>query len=338
MEGTIRTVLGVGKREFGEDFRLYVTAYAPFFNAKTDQCSEVTWSVWKGYPKWIAPQGNITKELRRQANAMSDELNSVIETAVANQADFGNVEFVDWAEGKTLDGRRYCELGVKEPAQRAETWFFQDETVTDSVEDDAAYRDLVAKTWDPNVSDFKQFEAKHNGTRPPMPPGVNSAWEMWAAVAKNVNDSDVDLEGLQRRFRVFHPKVVLHSHIKDVILDRLNNATSAPVATTTKPGQTPLTPLPQDECKVQYKFFWDSFNITGIDFDSNKFDGGDGLKKQISGCGALTHWKFTSDINDPAYKWDATGRLPIGVQGCVERAITSAGGPTADQCGGCDGC
>lgn len=201
---------------------------------------------------------------------------------------------------------------------------------------EGASLDAIAKAQDPSVSDAAEFWAKYSSADA-FPPSINNtapSWEQWKAV---FTKADVDTDGCAL-YREFHPVVDAHWHIANVILDRINaDSASLPTPATTHPKSSP-TPLPKDECKVHYKFLWDSFNITGVDFDSNKFNGGDGLKKQILGCGALSDWKFTFDVDDPVYIWQATGRLPIGVQGCVEQAITSSGGPTVDQCGGCDNC
>jgi hypothetical protein len=55
-------------------------------------------------------------------------------------------------------------------------------------------------------------------------------------------------------------------------------------------------------------------------------DGGDSLKKEEKGCGALTGWDFSESRTDWG-TW-AYFQLPVIMKsGCVERAIVSAGGP-----------
>ncbi|KAJ2994819.1 hypothetical protein NUW58_g1447 [Xylaria curta] len=67
-------------------------------------------------------------------------------------------------------------------------------------------------------------------------------------------------------------------------------------------------------------------------------DGGEKLKKEEKGCGAMTAWK-KHDINETSEdgSWTAvnafTFTLPLTVKaGCVERAIASAGGPKDLHC------
>ncbi|KAI0469711.1 hypothetical protein GGR56DRAFT_244607 [Xylariaceae sp. FL0804] len=68
-------------------------------------------------------------------------------------------------------------------------------------------------------------------------------------------------------------------------------------------------------------------------------DGGDSLKSEEKGCGAMTKWKAET-INQqgaPDGSWIAVNQysftLPLTVKsGCVERAITSAGGLSGVQC------
>ena len=105
------------------------------------------------------------------------------------------------------------------------------------------------------------------------------------------------------------------------------------------PVSTSLTPTPTgpdaDSCDVSYKFFLDSFEVRGKNFDAAKFGtDGSGLKKQIEGCGALTDWNFKQTPSDPTYQWYASGHLPIGVKICVGNAVISAGGATIGNCHG----
>ena len=101
-----------------------------------------------------------------------------------------------------------------------------------------------------------------------------------------------------------------------------------------KPTSGPAAEVAKDYCNTAYRLLLDTFSIKGVDFDESKFSNGDGLKKQIQGCGTLTDWNFNGTLNDPTFQWEATGHLPIWTQNCLERAITSAGGPASDQCSG----
>lgn len=85
---------------------------------------------------------------------------------------------------------------------------------------------------------------------------------------------------------------------------------------------------PQAECTFKVSWFRDVFTVTSGGFADS--DNGSELKKQLSGCGALTGWSFNYfNSPDGSYEWKAAGNLPQTMKaGCIERAVQSAGGPT----------
>jgi hypothetical protein len=100
-----------------------------------------------------------------------------------------------------------------------------------------------------------------------------------------------------------------------------------------------MTPLSKQinevSCDVSYKFFFDSFEIRGKNLPEAKLGAdGEGLKEEISGCGALTKWNFEQTPDDVKFQWYASGQLPIGTKACVGRALQSAGGSGAGNCHG----
>ncbi|TGJ88663.1 hypothetical protein E0Z10_g8 [Xylaria hypoxylon] len=100
-----------------------------------------------------------------------------------------------------------------------------------------------------------------------------------------------------------------------------------------------MTPLSKQvnevSCSVAYKFFFDTFEVRGKNFVPAKFGAnGEGLKHELSGCGAITKWKFEETPDDMRFQWYASGHLPIGTKNCVGRALVSAGGSGADNCHG----
>ena len=121
-----------------------------------------------------------------------------------------------------------------------------------------------------------------------------------------------------------------------------------PTSTSTPAPPPPSSPAPPppppsappagpdiDACDVSYKVAYDSFEIRGKNLDPTKFgDNGDGLKKQLGGCGKISKWNFQLTPSDPTYAWFANGELPIGVKNCVGRAVVSAGGANAADCHG----
>ncbi|KAK7926918.1 hypothetical protein PG985_003916 [Apiospora marii] len=88
-------------------------------------------------------------------------------------------------------------------------------------------------------------------------------------------------------------------------------------------------------CDVSYKFLWDALEIRGKNLPDAKLGAdGEGLRDQLSGCGALSKWKFERTPDDVKFQWYASGHLPIGTKACVGRALESAGGSSRGNCHG----
>jgi hypothetical protein len=80
-----------------------------------------------------------------------------------------------------------------------------------------------------------------------------------------------------------------------------------------------------DSCDVSYEVLFDKFEIRGKAWDDNELGrNGEGLLKQVGGCGAVTDWSFEWTPNDVKYEWYASGHLPIGTKACVGRTIKTA--------------
>lgn len=109
-------------------------------------------------------------------------------------------------------------------------------------------------------------------------------------------------------------------------------SSSTPTSTSNTPTSSIdiATHTPTADCD-----FWDegwgwTFEIYNIDWWTS--DGGDILKDQEKGCGALTGWEWHPET-DTQYAY-AYFNLPFFISdGCVERAIVSAGGPKIDCTG-----
>jgi hypothetical protein len=104
--------------------------------------------------------------------------------------------------------------------------------------------------------------------------------------------------------------------------------------TTTKPTTTTTeepTPTPTADCMFWDSIFYYTFEIYNIDGWIS--DGGDSLNDEEGGCGAMTGWDFHEETSDNyAYVYF---NLPFFMkEGCVERAIVSAGGPKISCKGG----
>lgn len=86
-------------------------------------------------------------------------------------------------------------------------------------------------------------------------------------------------------------------------------------------------------CNVSDKFFFDGFEVRGKNLPSALMGAdGEGLRKELSGCGAMTGWDFEQTPDNCCFQWYASGSLPIGTKSCVGRAIQSAGGSSNGGC------
>lgn len=91
----------------------------------------------------------------------------------------------------------------------------------------------------------------------------------------------------------------------------------------------------ENSCDISYKLAFNKFEIRGKNFPDGKLGAeGEGLKKEIQGCGPLTKWKFKWMPDDVTYQWYATGQLPVGSRSCVGAATQTAGGKDAGHCKG----
>ncbi|KAL2044016.1 hypothetical protein N7G274_003537 [Stereocaulon virgatum] len=116
-----------------------------------------------------------------------------------------------------------------------------------------------------------------------------------------------------------------------------SSLTSFPAQTSAAPPPPPPPPAAPnaDSCDVAYKFFLDQFEVRGKSFDQAKLgNNGDGLHRQIKGCGAVTDCSFTMTPNDPTCQCFASGHLQIGTKACVGRAFVPAGGADVANCQG----
>ncbi|KAL8790117.1 MAG: hypothetical protein Q9213_000819 [Squamulea squamosa] len=86
-------------------------------------------------------------------------------------------------------------------------------------------------------------------------------------------------------------------------------------------------------CDVSYRGVLDQFELRGKNLPDAKFGkDGEGLRKEIKGCGLLTKWHFVWTPDDTVYEWYASGQLPLGTDECVGCAFISVG---ASGDGGC---
>ncbi|KAI4255904.1 MAG: hypothetical protein L6R42_006500, partial [Xanthoria sp. 1 TBL-2021] len=91
----------------------------------------------------------------------------------------------------------------------------------------------------------------------------------------------------------------------------------------------------ENSCDITYLFTENKFEVRGKNFPDGKLGAdGEGLKKEIKGCGPLTWWEFKWTPDDVKYQWYASGSLPVGSRSCVGAATQTAGGKDAGHCKG----
>lgn len=100
-------------------------------------------------------------------------------------------------------------------------------------------------------------------------------------------------------------------------------------------AKTGRPPTPQSliaVCAMWYKFPapYNYFRVEGAGWEGDNF--GHDLWEQLNGC-TQTNWVFTYNEHNQL-EWTASGHVPFGKKGCVERAISSAGGPDTACSGG----
>ncbi|KAF2429973.1 hypothetical protein EJ08DRAFT_670707 [Tothia fuscella] len=196
----------------GNNFKLYVTGFAEFFNQDDPGCNDVTFARTAN-PKPDGKEHNkLTIKLRTDFNEMSVGLNAAIEEAVNLNKDQG-VRFIDIQAGGALDGHRFCEPSIKEPDQQNDKLWFWHYPYNEPPDDDldsilqSAYRNATTglATMD-DVHNKYQTEADlMNAVFDAVDPGNEGIQDpFWLRVGKRV--------------KMFHPQVAFNIHIKDLIL------------------------------------------------------------------------------------------------------------------------
>jgi len=116
--GVIIKALLKGTARVGQDFKVYVTGYAQFFNEQTTQCNHVSFRPFRSV---FAPQ-YLTIERRQTLNMIARELNLALKTAVmtASVGAPNRVFFVDY--DAQFNGHRFCDRDEPNP-EDPDTWF-----------------------------------------------------------------------------------------------------------------------------------------------------------------------------------------------------------------------
>ena len=118
-----------------------------------------------------------------------------------------------------------------------------------------------------------------------------------------------------------------------------NNYQFGATLTTADGWEYKLTPLSQQvnevSCDASYKLALTFIEIPGKDWLSEELgEDGNGLKRELTGCGTLTEYYFEITPDDYCFQWYASGRIEIGTKSFIGRAVKAAGGADGGNCKG----
>ena len=187
-----KAISEANKRQVGPSFKVFVLGYSQFFNEETTQCNDAT------LPRPVGTGAKLTADLRRTLNGLARDLNAALLTAAQRFNTTGQVFFVDW-ESKFV-GHRFCDRTEPNP-QDPLTWFFT--FYSDDEQTEAFFKSI------PRLYDL--FTDKSND---PV-----TEQEYLKLIGDAAGNDQTKLSIGVDWFRVFHPKSIGHSAIRDVLQD-----------------------------------------------------------------------------------------------------------------------
>ncbi|KAF5619593.1 lipolytic G-D-S-L family [Fusarium tjaetaba] len=221
----IDSMIEATKKKLSSDGMIYYTGYAKFWSTDYGSaCDKVSWSTW------IFPAARLEELRRREMNRLVDLINDKIEAAVKRAGD--KVTFINYDEYVGHFKGRYCEDGV-------------DESVVDSnTRPELMFYEL--DTFDPwGNRPWKRSTVEHtNGS---FSGDMNTMARAAEFVAPDVTFrqehkivDDSEIQGLQAAAkegatedvpnllpdgygRVFHPQILLHELIANLVLFEVSN-------------------------------------------------------------------------------------------------------------------
>lgn len=184
----IHTALRKGNTQFGQNFRVYVTGYAQFFNAETRQCNKVSFTL----P--MSPKSYLTQDKRRKMNQLALALNDALRAAV-NTFPAQFVTYIDYDTQYT--GNCFCDR-VEPSPDDPDTWFFHQNTKTDAA-----------------------LQARLNNMTLPDP-SIQSDSDLIAAFDTAAGDDKEKQVAGSDLYRAFHPTPRGHQAIRDLLVEVIN--------------------------------------------------------------------------------------------------------------------
>ncbi|KAL8716869.1 MAG: hypothetical protein Q9225_005829 [Loekoesia sp. 1 TL-2023] len=205
----IITALRKGRSRTGQQFKVFVTGYAQFFNEQTLQCNGVSLK-----PRWSPfARQYLTIELRQTLNRIARDLNTALRTAVmgASVGAPNRVFFVDYDE--QFNGHRFCDREEPNPDD-PDTWFFtfgsNEATIGDFLNSIPRINDLLSGRSDEIVSDHDFFRL----------------------ISVAAGDDESKRDNGVGAYRIFHPKPAGHRVIERRLRSAIVSARALPQTAT----------------------------------------------------------------------------------------------------------
>jgi hypothetical protein len=210
---SINALISATLTKLDENGRIYYIGYAPFFNAQTTQCNDVSWDFYNGH--FIHTK--LTTDLRTRLNVLVSQMNGIL-GEIVNAAD-DRVIFVDYSGWVAQVGGRFCEEGIKEPNKNnQDAVFYQWESI-DYWEDPSDMENLSPRDFGNNTF-AGQFMSAVEEVRASDPAFMIRDVDDKAnpeTTESSTNLEERDASWLHKIYRVFHPTLNGHSMIANLV-------------------------------------------------------------------------------------------------------------------------
>ncbi|KAG9655336.1 SGNH hydrolase, partial [Aureobasidium melanogenum] len=177
---SINAVISATLPKLDENGRIYYVGYAPFFDAQSTQCNDVSWDFYNGHLNHT----KLTTDLRTRLNVLVSQMNGVL-GEIINAAD-DRVIFVDYSSWAAQAGGRFCEEGIEEPNKHNEDAVFYQRGSVDIWEDANNMAKLDPRDYGNNTI-VSQVMSAIEEVRASNP----------AFISRDVDDDEVDPEAAE---------------------------------------------------------------------------------------------------------------------------------------------
>lgn len=203
--------------KLGDNGRIYYVGYAPFFDAESTQCNDVSWSFW-----WNQANSTVlSTNIRQNLNDTVERLNGILGELVKGAGK--NVVFVDYSGWVAEVGGRFFGDGIIEPSGDNEDLFFYEWDTIDDWEYTGDDKDELSSTAEVGNGTFAgQIRTWIEEAQAVDPDLVMR--NIFANDTSQGNDTLLDnltgrdALGFDSIFCVFHPTQIGHNLIANLVL------------------------------------------------------------------------------------------------------------------------